>query len=88
MADQYFSGESAHFEWIFPVGKWKSVLITEDVFSDLQGTLALIRWFYEYLVHAPRLSNPKLMLPPGIMQYLDTRLEKPGLSEEDTTLYV
>jgi len=28
------------------------------------------------------------MLPPGIMQYLDRRLERPDLSEEDEKLYV
>lgn len=35
-----------------------------------------------------KVLNYKLMLPPGIMQYLDSRLDKPDLSEEDTKLYV
>ncbi|KAJ5132992.1 hypothetical protein N7448_007150, partial [Penicillium atrosanguineum] len=83
-ADPFFCGEGAHFEPIFTVGH--SFLFTEDVFGDLKRALSLIKWFYNMISTSPRVLNYKLMLPPGIMQYLDSRLDQPDLSEEDTKM--
>ncbi|KAJ5211502.1 uncharacterized protein N7498_003148 [Penicillium cinerascens] len=81
-ADPFFCDEGAHFQLIFPIGT--AFLITEDVFSDLKRALVLICWFYYGMAHSYRMN--KLMLHPGIMQYLDRRLDDPELREDDEQL--
>jgi chromo domain-containing protein 1 len=81
--DRYIS-PGDHCARIFP--KRGVVLLTEDMLDDLKGTAITLQWFRtraKEIAKSTRQSTPwHLMLPPKIIEWLETRLDDENYSEQ------